>query len=283
MSVSAIAIERLEEKHLTATQALSTAVKWPHRREDWNFVLTLGRGLAAVDGDSLVGTIIWWPFGERYATLGMVIVSPSMQGRGLGRLLMEAALREAGGRTMFLNATEQGLPLYEKLGFKPIGAVRQHQAVNAVPATVPLPEGASLRSMDEEDLDAVIALDEQAAGFRRAGMLRALKESGKGFLLEQDGEIVAWSFFRRFGRGYVIGPVGARGKAAARALIARWISGYGPEFLRIDVPVSTGLSPWLEGQGLAQAGEVITMALGEAPLPPTAGPRLFALANQALG
>ncbi|RRH99650.1 N-acetyltransferase [Mesorhizobium tamadayense] len=39
----------------------------------------------------MVGTIIWWPFGQHYARFGMLIVSPSMQRRGLGRSLMEAA------------------------------------------------------------------------------------------------------------------------------------------------------------------------------------------------
>ncbi|MBB6413729.1 GNAT family N-acetyltransferase [Mesorhizobium sangaii] len=283
MSVSAIAIVRLEEKHLAAAQVLSTAVNWPHRRQDWSFALKLGRGLAAMDRDSLVGTIIWWPFGQHYARFGMLIVSPSMQRRGLGRLLMEAALRDAGDRTMLLNATMEGLPLYEKFGYKPIGAVRQHQAANAVPASAPLPEGASFKSMQETDLDAVIALDEQAAGFRRAELLRALKKIGEGLILEQGGEIAAWSFLRRFGHGYVIGPVGAGGEMAARALIARWISGNGSEFRRIDVPLSSGLSPWLEDQGLGRAGEVVAMALGEPPVPLATGPRLFALANQGLG
>ena len=55
------------------------------------------------------------------------------------------------------------------------------------------------------------------------------------------------------------------------------------EFLRIDIPVATELSPWLEAQGLPQVGEVVTMVRGTAPAPDSEGPRLFALANQALG
>ncbi|RWN50113.1 GNAT family N-acetyltransferase [Mesorhizobium sp.] len=283
MSVSTIAIKQLEEKHLAAAQILSTAVKWPHRRQEWKFALSLGRGLAAMDGDSLVGTTIWYPFGRQYARFGMVVVSPSIQRRGIGRLLMESALRDAGDRTILLNASEEGRRLYEKLGFKPIGAVRQHETANAVPASAPPPEGARFRSVEEIDLDAVIALDEQAAGFRRSGMLRALKEISKGLILEQGGEIAAWSFFRRFGHGYVIGPVGARDEMAAQAVIARWIADNRSEFQRIDVPLPSGLSPWLEGQGLARAGEVVTMALGEAPALLATGPRLFALANQGFG
>lgn len=82
--VSAIAIEGLEARHLAQAHALSAAVGWPHRQEDWNFVLGLGQGLAALNGDELLGTIIWWPFGEKFATLGMVIVAPTMQGHVRG-------------------------------------------------------------------------------------------------------------------------------------------------------------------------------------------------------
>lgn len=165
VSVSAIAIVRLEETHLAAAQVLSTAVNWPHRRHDWSFALKLGRGLAAMDRDSLVGTIIWWPFGQYCARFGMLTVSPSMQQRGLGRLLMEAALRDAGDRTMLLNATVGGPATLRKVRLQTYRRGTPAPEANAVPASAPLPEGASFKSMKETDLDAVIALDEQAAGF----------------------------------------------------------------------------------------------------------------------
>ncbi|WP_245436159.1 hypothetical protein [Mesorhizobium tamadayense] len=88
---------------------------------------------------------------------------------------------------MLLNATVEGLPIYEKFGYKPIGAVRQHQAANAVPASAQLLEGASFKSMQETDLAAVIALDERAVGFRRAGLLRARKKIGRGLSGSRTG------------------------------------------------------------------------------------------------
>jgi GNAT superfamily N-acetyltransferase len=273
-----VLIEPLEEKHLPQAHALSAALGWPHRVEDWRFVLGLGHGLAAIDGDRLQGTLIWWPFGARYATLGMVIVDSALQGRGLGRRLMVAALQQTGDRTVLLNATAQGRPLYEKLGFEPIGTVRQHQAANLVAASE-LPA----RAMTGGDLRTIATLDAQAAGFERDAMLEALASAGQGLVLERDGTIAAWSFFRRFGRGYVIGPVGAREGALARGLVASWIARYPADFLRVDTPAAQGLSSWLEATGLPQVGEVVTMVRGTPPPSDAAGPRLFALASQALG
>ena len=53
-------------------------------------------------------------------------------------------------------------------------------------------------------------------------------------------------------------------------------------FVRIDVPATIGLSPWLEEIGLPHIDDVVSMARGQ---PPTraAGATLFALSNQSLG
>ena len=282
-SMHTISIERLAPRHLPEAHALSVAVKWPHRLEDWQFFFALGRGFAALKGSELIGTALWWPFGESSATLGMVIVASSMQGQGIGRRLMDAALAEAGPRAVRLNATADGVPLYEKLGFRPIGKLHQHQAANPGAKPERLPEGMTLRALQPEDLAQVIALDEQAAGFTRAELLATLVEIGEGLVLERGGRIVAWSIFRRFGRGFVIGPVCAAEDAAAKALIAAWIERHPTEFLRIDVPVSSGLSPWLEARGLPRVDAVVTMLRGDAAPRPETGPELFALSSQALG
>ena len=65
---------------LPAAHDLSLAVKWPHRREDWEFVLNLGTGIAAEDDTGLLGTALHWKYGDAHASLGMVIVSPDRHG-----------------------------------------------------------------------------------------------------------------------------------------------------------------------------------------------------------
>ena len=273
----------MESSHLAEAHALSVAVGWPHRIEDWVLLLELGRGFVALDGNRAIGTIMWWPFGPHRATLGMFIVAPDRQGRGIGRLLMETVLAEIGPRQILLNATKEGLPLYAKLGFEEVGVLGQHQGVPSCVQVERISDGAHSRLLREKDVEGVAELDARAAGFPREAMLRTLLQVGEGLVMYRNGQFLGHALLRRFGRGHVIGPVAASDERVARALINSWMERYGDGFLRIDAPSSSGLSDWLSALGLRKVDDVCTMQRGAAPSSESEGPRLFALASQALG
>ncbi len=78
---------------------------------------------AVVDGEA-VGTVALKHHGNRVYELTKMAVTKARQGRGLGRLLMCAAVdrfRQIGGRTMFLESHSSLVPalaLYESAGFR---------------------------------------------------------------------------------------------------------------------------------------------------------------------
>jgi GNAT superfamily N-acetyltransferase len=270
----------LEARHLDQALALSKALDWPYRMEDWEFAHALGRGFAVeADGD-LVGTALWWPYGEDYASAGMIIVAEKAQRQGVGAKLMDAMLADAAGRKMILNSTLEGEALYSRLGFQPYDIVYQHQAILAqapqIDASVPL------RAATPHDRDALIALDRVAAGMDRTALLDALIAVADILVIVRGERIAGYGCVRRWGRGYVIGPVVAGDTNDARALITALAAPHVGDFVRIDIIESCGLSPWLDDIGLPRVGQVLSMSLGE---PPKARPhaRLFALSNQSLG
>lgn len=267
---------------LASAQSLSHAVGWPHRLEDWQFVFTLGQGVSAYSRNRLVGTAMWWPYDGRQARLGMVIVDPALQRAGLGRALMHAVLDRSPAPSIVLNATAAGEPLYGRLGFTPIGAIVQHQGASFKSPIVPLAPGERIRPLGRNDAEPLIALDAAATGARRDSLIKALIAQGDAVLLDRNGETAGFAFYRRFGRGHVIGPVIAREQDSAKALIAHWIGANAGMFLRIDVRDGWGLSGWLDEMGLARVSQVTTMVRGE-PLPPSHTVHTFAVANQALG
>lgn len=268
---------------LPAVHALCVAVKWPHRLEDWAFALELGTGILAEDPSGILGTAMHWKHGAHHASLGMVIVSPLQQGRGIGRDLMNRTLAALDGRTTFLNATIAGQPLYEKLGFSAVDRVFQHQGIAAVdnPTAVPA-DGQSIRDIGVSDLVSLARLLSDAAGYDRTDVLRAILEIGQGVAIAQDGELRSFALIRKFGRDLAIGPVVADSIEAAKVLVSHLIKSNANRFVRIDITSSADFSAWLESIGLQKVSNVVTMVKGDAPHHATHSPHLYAIANQAL-
>jgi GNAT superfamily N-acetyltransferase len=266
------------EQHLPGALRLSQEMSWPYRLEDWAIAMELGRGLVLQGGDgSVVGTAGWWPYGEDHASAGMIIVTQAAQGRGYGARLMDALLAAAQARTLTLNATAEGLALYERRGFVRTGLIQQHQGV--LQGRHVAPAAKVVRAMDASDDAAVSQLDLQATGWHRRPMLRRLLEAGEGHVLHRDGEARGFAISRRFGRGHVIGPVVADSVDDARALIEAALARLDGMFVRVDTSAASGLGGWLEHIGLPQVGDAITMVRGPRK-PPTGPARMFALANQ---
>ncbi len=270
---------------VVATQALTAAFGWPHRVEDWAFMSRFGHGVVAERGGGVVGCAMAWLHGAEHATLGLVGVSPTLQGGGLGRRLMQTLLADLDGRAVVLHATAAGLSLYRSVGFVDAGMIRQQQGVVAERN---LPASAGEDDLDVVtggDLDAVAALDRAATGLDRPLLVAALVGESVGVVARAAGTPVGYALMRRFGRGHVIGPVAAADGATARALIVRLMRLRAGGFVRLDVPDESGLSPWLEGLGLGDAGPSVRMTRGAAPPrpAPAPAPASFVISSPALG
>lgn len=271
----------LTPDHLPQALSLSQALQWPYRLEDWAFALALGNGTAVEVGGRLVGTALWWPYGDSHASAGMIIVAPWAQRRGIGRMLMDELLGQAGGRTIILNSTLEGRSLYAQLGFAAYGAIHQHQAVLA---TRPGAEavGCTVRDFRADDRAAILSIDRAASGMERANLIDALFPIAAFRLVEREGAVRAYGCVRPWGRGVVVGPVVAADPEDACALIADLLAPHIGRFVRIDVTAASGLTPWLLGVGLPKVGDVTSMVRGQ-PLLAEGAATLFALSNQSLG
>ncbi len=270
-----------EPGDLDRLHALSLEAAWPHSREDWRFMSGLGHGIAACDEAGRVGgCAFWWPQGETAGSVGMVIVTPALQGRGTGRRLMRVILEQAGPRRLLLNATPDGRRLYEQEGFVATGTVRQHQGI-ASPR--PMAPDGHVRPMTGADRDAVLALDAAATGADRSRMLDALAAESRGDVLDDRGTITGFAFARAFGRGHLLGPLIAPYDDAAIALAGPSLTRHTGAFLRVDTPVAGSAFPvFLAASGLVPVDEALTMMRGGSPEPQGPAP-IYALAAQALG
>lgn len=279
METIAPAIVRFAPEHIGGAVRLSREAGWPHRPEDWQLALALSEGFVAIGGSGgVVGTILLTAYAPECATINMVIVDESLRGRGLGRRLMDAVVGLAGGIPLRLTATEEGLPLYEKLGFRATGTIVQHQGV-VVEVAPPL----ATENATAADIPSIAALDRVAFGADRSELIERLAAVGAFAVIRRGGHVAGFAAMRSFGRGEVVGPVVAADLADAETLITHFMSRRSGGFLRVDTAADSGLAPWLAGKGLAHVGGGIAMARPPVEVLTARPVTTFALANQAFG
>ncbi|SOZ93659.1 GCN5-related N-acetyltransferase (fragment) [Cupriavidus taiwanensis] len=123
----------------------------------------------------------------------------------------------------------------------------------------------------------------RSSGMPRATVIKHLLTVADIVAIDRYGELIAFAALRKFGHGFVIGPVIAPDVDRAKALIAHWAGSRAGSFVRADVPETSGLSSWLTDMGLVQVDETVqAMARGKPPLPDASITR-FALLSQSLG
>ena len=283
-ALDGVVLRPMTAADLPLAHALTAELRWPHRPADWAQVFAHATGIVAERDGELVGTALRWRWGDRHATIGLVIVSPACQGRRLGYRLMNALLEELEDCTVLLHATAEGRGLYERLGFVRTGELRQHQGVAQPAPLIALPTGWRLRPAGQSEAASLQALDAAARGMPRDALIEdLLAASAACVVLDHDNAPRGFAMLRRFGRGHAIGPVVAPDAEGAKALIAHLAGMNAGNFTRIDIDFASGLAEWLESIGLLRVDAPTTMVRGAPLARAPDGPALFAVVTQAVG
>jgi GNAT superfamily N-acetyltransferase len=116
------AVRTMNPSDVSSAMDLSTVANWNQTREDWLSIMRLcAEGCRCIaDGERVIATASLFPYGPKLAWIGMVLTQPEYRSQGFARRLVEDAITgaERGGvRTVKLDATDEGRPLYESLGF----------------------------------------------------------------------------------------------------------------------------------------------------------------------
>jgi ribosomal protein S18 acetylase RimI-like enzyme len=277
-------IRPLNLDDVSACLSLATRRDWAADEVRWRLLLEVGRGFGVETPEGgLVGTVIATPFEQRAAWIGMMLVAPTHQRRGLGERLMEHVLGQFGPLPTLLYSTEMGRPLYEKLGFIQVEEIMKYMGrLEALPP-LPLVPGVRVRPMTGADLDAVVALDTQASGMPRRLLLQALlRLASQAHVAEQAGQVVGYGMAWPNLGATVVGPLIAKEESIARSLAAGLLRGCeGP--VRMDIPTRfTELSTWAVELGLVRQAPSPMMLL-HGTRAPGRREQLFAVAAQAVG
>jgi GNAT superfamily N-acetyltransferase len=214
---------------------------WNQVEGDWRRLLDLqpdGCFVAELDG-APVGTVTTCRFGL-VAWVAMMLVDRSFRGHGIGRALMSRAvgdLDSAGIRTIRLDATPLGQPLYESLDFVAEATFARYGGV-LPPAEGP-PKLSEMRA--SEVVDRLTVLDHCVTGTDRGRLLRRLANEYPDSLRVaiEGGEIAGYLLARPGSKATRIGPCIA-GARAGPLLLDDARRMYAGEAATIDIPIDNG-------------------------------------------
>lgn len=250
-----------------------------------------GYGIDAPDGKGTAATCLTMPYGSDLTAVGMLLVAERYARRGLARRLMRHVMETVGDTPLALYATEQGQPLYEDLGFSPVGRAERVGGrfgaggpdgsggfPSPSPALVAARSSVTTRPAAADDLQALVRLDLPVFGADRTHILARLPAfSDRLQVAEEHGELVGYAALWPSGPTGVVGPLIARDTAVAQALIAA-LGATTDRPLRVDVEDRhKELLGWLAESGLEPLSRTTVMTYGIPDLPGDAARRFAPL------
>jgi GNAT superfamily N-acetyltransferase len=244
---------------------LKAQAGWNQTEADWRRTLALqpdGGFVAELNG-TVVGTATTCCFGP-VAWLAMVLVDAAVRGRGIGSALVAAALAfldDRGVRSVRLDATPLGRPVYEKLGFAAEYSLTRYDG------TLPPAGGATtgVEPARPEELPELCQIDRAVTGTDRHQLLERLfaEQSDAVRVVREHGCCTAFLAARPGARALQIGPCLGSMDAAER-LLAEAGCRYAGRRVFIDIPAGNRPAALqAERWGLTPVRQLLRMGRGE--------------------
>ena len=227
-----------------------------------------------------------FPYGGALASVGAVMVRPDFQRRGLGQRLMTHIHDHpiAQERTLMLVATDQGIPLYTRMGYREAGPLRKMVAPGPLPGMPSWPRGLEIRPVGDADIDDVVELDANAfGGDRRALIFARWRQScSAAIALDGSGDPIGFAFATNQRGQRILGPLVAPSAEIALHLLHS-VSEQHQGQLRVDIlEDQQDLSSALSGAGFRpETRPPLLVRNGGGHL--RHGPTMWAIAAQAFG
>ena len=246
-------IRPLRPEDVPAAMRLKEEAGWNQTARDWERFLAASPGgcFAAEREGQVAGTATTIVYGGRLAWISMVLVDRRYRGEGIGTALLGKAIAHLDAQgipTLKLDATPQGRPLYEKLGFQEEYCVERWTLQRKQPSLHPLPPVIP----PGEGLEEILPLDAALFGAERGDLLRALASEEPQLVVtaRPGGPRRGYALGRRGSAADHLGPWAAEDADAAREILGEFLRR--TERARVIVDQACP-NPWIRGV-LEEAG-----------------------------
>jgi GNAT superfamily N-acetyltransferase len=265
-----IEIRVLDESGIPAAMQLKELACWNQTENDWRRLLRLEpRGcFCALLGGHLVGTTTTTTYENQLAWIGMVLVNPQNRRRGIATRLMNTALTYLRGRveTVMLDATPEGQPVYEKLGFG-VESVRERWVGFVADTPLRASGVKSAVKLDSETRRELFALDRRAFGADRSKLIEILIENAcvaPVLATAPDGRVEGYALARRGSNADYVGPVVTSDPEHVGQLLDRVLSQLTGRQIYVDLNSAFEQgAELLAARGFVKQRDLVRMCYGE--------------------
>ncbi|MGG0707564.1 GNAT family N-acetyltransferase [Bacillus paramobilis] len=234
-----IRVERLRREQIDDIVALSSYIGWDYNREEIETIFDSGIVYGVWnEREKLIASAAIILYGEKLASIGMVIVHPDYKGRGIGKAITNACIKSVSAQTpLMLIATDEGKPLYEKLGFRAVSYVSKYICNSYNGNDYFVGNEKYMMKYEECDLEEIIKLDENAFGTNRKAFLTKRMIQSEQCIVVKDNKqnVLGYGLSIQTSENKIIGPVVAKNDAMAMRIVHALARGHDGR-LRMDVP-----------------------------------------------
>ncbi len=251
---------------------LSGSEGWNQTEQDWMRLVGNSRNTCRVAEHEgrIVGTATASNYENEIAWIGMVLVDKAYRGKGISKNLLNVLFtRLESCRSVKLDATPAGQPVYEKFGFKDEYLIYR---MTGTPQDGFKTGGTGLQSEPVlmKDVPEVIELDCSVFGANRTPLLNSMirDNPGEAWCIRKNGRITAFSLGRKGTRYFQAGPVFTADAGEAMILISHALSRHAGEPMVVDVLADkVDLIRWLNSAGFVSQRHFVRMYRYRNPRP----------------
>jgi GNAT superfamily N-acetyltransferase len=231
----------MTEQDIAAGMRLKEIAGWNQTAEDWKRFLNgspSGCFVAEADG-KVCGTATTIVYENRFAWIGMVLVHPEYRSRGFGTRLLERAIQHLDERkvpTLKLDATPQGKPIYERLGFVPEYEVERWTLKRGAESTGKAAGVHQSDKLSAKVFGAILTKDKDVFGASRGCLLEDLNEHAPELTvaIENRGLLTGYTFGRHGSFADHLGPWYATNPSAAPGILQTFLARSRRETIIVD-------------------------------------------------
>ena len=263
----------LESADIGQALRLSKAEGWNQTEKDWQLLIQNSGNvcLAAEIGGKIAGTATAINYENNVAWIGMVLVDRQYRGQGLSKRLLSALFEQLKScRSIKLDATPAGQPVYRKFGFKDEYLIHRMTS-----------DSVSLKSLSDENtsfaepvhlnnIPEIVDLDKQVFGANRKQLIEFLVKNytDNAWMIKRNGKITGFALGREGTRFFQVGPVLASTILDAKNLIVKSLRLLEGQQAVVDIlEDKVELTEWLETLGFVKQRHFIRMYRNDNPYP----------------